>query len=99
MELLEEAERKVADPEDVPCPRPPGPEQKRTAAPTVSLCWLAPSGAIATPPTACWRPKHPPEERKPKPAPKAELRSIEGGVMRSVPPQLVQPHPRTTSCD
>jgi hypothetical protein len=41
---------------------------------------------------ATWLKKHPPEERKPKPAPKAALKSIEGGKveMRSEPPQQDQ---------
>jgi hypothetical protein len=46
---------------------------------------------------ATWLKKHPPEERKPKPAPKAELRSIEGGVMRSVPPQQDQEQQQAAS--
>jgi hypothetical protein len=46
---------------------------------------------------ATWLKKHPPEERKPKPAPKAELRSIEGGVTRSVPPQQDQEQQQVAS--
>jgi P4 family phage/plasmid primase-like protien len=47
---------------------------------------------------ATWLKKHPPEERESKPAPKAELRSIEGGVMRSVPPQQDQEQQQEASC-
>jgi P4 family phage/plasmid primase-like protien len=46
---------------------------------------------------ATWLKKHPPEERKPKPAPTAELRSIEGGAMRSVPPQQDQEQQQAAS--